>query len=295
MRTCLVVRLPGRRAPAILIESMVIATLVLMSPASTRGESASDAGYVMELRGDWQLYADGKAEQPTGKLHKWQSLPAGSVVRIATPSIEDFITIADPQWRPIIVHKCQPPPACYQPLFLPGPKASDSKSILPLLKEVLYALSSEPNRYSLHRTRGSKVQYLQAEGILPLINGRIDLRDIMHPAEKGVFLITAVSRAEDRKFAQRFEWNPNQARAINSDVTLPGLYDIQSDDAVPLAQIWSARIILCAPSQCPKLNQAFEVAREITAGWHEKVTSGTIHQFLRAYLAELAVTTESKK
>jgi hypothetical protein len=259
-------------------------------------------GHVLDIKGDWYLYRDGAESNKGQKLSRWQDVPPGGVIRIKAPSPDDHISIVDIHLSLLVAKKCAGPNTCYQPIFLP--RDLDDSGVTGKLNSIVTGawnlLWGEPYQQSLYRTRGATP--ILGEGIAPIENHTVDLRELMQHMHKGKYSLVPYQPQvpEDRRTAAiSFDWNPDVGSAISIGDWRPGLYEIGgvdlADRSTPLPTI-SLRVFLCSSSEYPVTSSSFQKVRTLSEKWAEAADQETIHSFLRAYLAEAArMNTEATK
>ncbi|MGA7794449.1 MAG: hypothetical protein WCA19_15555 [Candidatus Acidiferrales bacterium] len=251
-------------------------------------------GHVLDIKGDWYLYPGGADSNEARKLSRWQDVPPGGVIRIKAPSTEDHISIVDIHLNLLVAKKCAGPSTCYQPIFLPRDldESGISGQLNSLLTGAWNLLWGEPYQLSLFRTRG--VTRLLDEGVAPIVNGAVDLRELMQRMPKGKYLLASYQKQvqEGRQAeAISFDWNPEVGSAISIGDRGPGLYEINLTDSAdrftPPTSI-SLRVFLCSSKEYPATSSSFQTVRALSDKWTDAADPETIHTFLRAYLAEVA-------
>lgn len=280
-------RKPRKAGPSLLA---LLSIVIAASPMRAQ----SPIGHVVDLKGDWYLYADSAAGNPTLKLAQWQDVPAGGVIRIQSPSTDNYITVVDPHLNIIAQRKCENLNTCYQPIFLPRTlkETGPADELASLARKAWTLLWGEPYQQSFHRVRG--VAPRLAEGVAPVVNGRVDLREVMQHVPNGRYSLAAYQKqAAKHKHgeATAFDWDPETTTAVSIGNRKPGLYEISSlepaDESLPSAGV-SVRVLLCAPQQYSRALASFQKAQGQTDQWANATAPETIHVFLRAYLTELA-------
>jgi hypothetical protein len=259
-------------------------------------------GHVLDIQGDWYLFPAGADSNESQKLSKWQDVPPGGVIRIKAPSADDHISIVDIHLNILVVRKCAGPNTCYQPIFLPR-DLNDSRvteELNSLLTGAWNLLWGEPYQSSLFRTRG--VTPLLDEGVAPIVNGAVDLRELMQHMPKGRYSLVAYQKqVQEGRRAEpiSFDWNPDVGPAISIGDRTPGIYEISAVDSAdrhtPPPSI-SLLVFLCSSKEYPVTSSSFQRVRALSDKWIDGADPETIHTFLRAYLAEAArMNLETKK
>lgn len=276
---------------AALVLASTLLFILIMAPALF-AENA--IGHVIDIQGDWYLYPGGADTDVSQKLSKWQDVPPGGVIRIKSPSADDHISIVDIHLNMLVVRKCAGANTCYQPIFLP--RDLNDSGVIGELNSVLTGawnlLWGEPYQSSLFRTRG--VTPLLDEGVAPVVNGAVDLRELMDRMPKGKYSLVAYqNQVKEGRRAEpmSFDWNPDVRPVISIGDRAPGLYEISlvnlADQHAPPPNI-SLRLFLCSSTEYTVTSSSFRRVRALSDKWTDAADPETIHTFLRAYLAEVA-------
>ena len=259
---------------------------------AVRSETRPVVGHVLDLSGDWYLYASAAANAESEPLSKWQDLPVRAVVRVKSPTAYDYIRIVDAHLSVMIERSCRDVNKCAQPIYLP--KSADEQAgndaFAQALRQVWSMLAGGDYERSMHRMRD--VAPLFVEAVAPLADGKLDLRDAMHGARKGRYLLATCKQeatcadAGDRSVFLEFDWNPEAPAGVGVGKSPTGLYEISSRETpeqhgLPL----SLRLLGCASGSYPSARDALAKLKTTTDRWQE--TPEVTHSFLRAYLAQL--------
>jgi len=262
--------------------------------AATRSEIRPVVGHVLDLNGDWHLHASSAGDEASGKLSKWQDLPAQGVVRVKSPSADDYITIVDQRLRPLIERACRVVSRCAQPIYLP--KSADAPSgtdaFASALRQVWSLLAGGDYERSMHRVRGAG---RFSEGIAPLRDGRLDLGEAMRGVGRGRYSLSVCEQEascepegnRDARQTVAFDWNPEATKIVTLGDRRPGLYEVSSAAGAPGPRV-SVRILVCAWQSYPAARAAFRETQASAEKWGNAAADETTHAFLRAYLAQLA-------
>ena len=272
---------------------------ILICLATTAASAAAQnvIGHIVDVKGDWYLYPQGAESAQAQKLAKWQDVPAGGVIRISSPTTDDYISIADNHLNILVEKKCVGPNACYEPIFLPRNLSENdfSQSLDSLLPKVWALLWGEPYETSLHRTRGGS---LFNEAIASLMDGQVNLEDLMQPLPKGRYSVAAYDSKSTGPRAETtsFLWGPsNQAPVLP---LAPGLYEISlspGGDGDQLVLNLSVCVLVVHSDMYAGAKAEFQRVQTSTEQWASVASSETIHDFLRAYLSELLTTSGMNK
>jgi len=271
---------PARvRGPAVGIAAILAAAWTSLAPASAQ----NTVGYVLDLSGEWNLYAGGAEDPHAQPIAKWQDLPAGGVLRISTPATTDFVTIADRVGVIFIQKSCRERSDCATPVFLPSAAAAPDGGVT-VLNSVWKLLWGDPYQQSLHRVRG--LTAYMGEGVAQISDGKASLRPIMQSLAKGTYSLA--SYGGQGGVGTPFQWDPASNDPVTVGSEAPGLYEIAlvaPADKAALSKDVSLRVLLCAPPQYNEAATSFDKAKALTASWGSAASRSTVHAFLRAYLA----------
>jgi hypothetical protein len=279
----------------------VILLTILAACSSGRGEEMVPIGRVLDLKGDWHLYPFGADESAARALQKWQDVTAKGVIRSQSPDPADHISIVDSELKILVARNCRVVATCYQPIILPAPpqRGGLTKETLAIVESVWASLWSESYQQSMHRVRGTTGR--MGEGVVPIVDGELDLADSMAGMRSGKYILaphdlSAVIAGTGGGID--FDWKPANTKIVRVGDHKPGLYDI-----VPAAMVDtlyqskgpSVRLLICKMRQCPDALASFQRAQTAAAKWEGAAGEATVHQFLRAFLTELAKTVAAPK
>jgi hypothetical protein len=270
--------------------------LICLVTATSPTVAQNVIGHVLDLKGDWYLYAQGAESDQAQRLAKWQDVPAGGVIRITSPTADDSISIADTHLNILVERKCAGPNACYEPIFLPRSlkETNFSQSLDSLLPKVWALLWGEPYETSLHRTRGGS---LFDEAIAPLMDGQVNLEESMQHLPNGRYSVAAYnSKSTGPRTPISFMWEPSNQAAVLP--LAPGLYEISlspaGDGDQPILNL-SVCVLVVQSDMYPAARAEFQRIRASTERWATVTSAETVHDFLRAYLSELFSTSGMNK
>jgi hypothetical protein len=271
----------------------------LAGMASLHSEARPIIGHVLDFRGDWYLYGAEGGDAQSRKLSKWQELPAGGIVRVKSPAVDNYIVLVDQRLKIFVERSCRAESNCSQPIYLPksSDEISGTDAYAVALRKIWKALLGDPYERSMHRVRGMTSL---SEGIAPIRDGEIDLAEPMRGISKGKYALLAcrqrksceLERNRDSQETLTFDWDP----ALATTVTVgrrghPGLYEVRaSQEPGPSASgvEVSVRILVCGSQSYPPALASFRRLQAITDKWGEAATPETAHSFLRAYLSQVA-------
>lgn len=290
---------PGKSARAILqrraitraCRQLPLTTALLFVIGAIARGATQPVGHVVELNGDWFVYASSRGDASSKKLSKWDEVPAGSVIRAKEPSTNNYLSIVDENAKELLVRLCRPTTNCLQPIYLPettNQPQGTSGIFGQALHQVWNLLAGGEYERSMNRVRGP---LLQTEYVLSAQRGRLDLSEAMRGNFKGQYTLVrcqqeascGLTKSLARPFT--FDWLPDTPN-VSAPARLPtGLYEISladDPDRQDSRQV-SVRILICSAKEADAARLAFAKAVKITESW----SAGSKHAFLRAYLAQL--------
>ena len=278
-------RITFRHALVACVTAALNFSLTLDAQTRTIG-SVSD----IDEHGNWYIYPDANSTQAR-KLAQWHELPAGGVIRSKSPKAGDYIAIVDVNLKPLVAKRCESASSCSEPIYLPREPKEAPNEMSALYRKVLEHLSAEPYEPSMHRTRASGTRF--DEGVVPLVNSRLDLQTVMQHMPPGKYSLApfAAHATPQAKASGAVAFDRASGPTVVSvGNRKPGLYEISlvqaADPDSPIVAA-SVRILVCSSKDHPDLEASFRRAEALTQQWERTASSGA-HAFLRAYLAELA-------
>jgi hypothetical protein len=278
--------------------ALLVLAGILAGPGLARNEAGETIGHVLDLSGDWHVYqSDAGTDGQSRPLTKWQDLPAGGVLRITSPSADDYITIVDLQMKVFVERSCRLVHNCFQPIFLPkvSSELAGTDVFELALRRSWELLSGGTYERSMHRIRGSTP--VLSEGVTQIRNGRIDVGEAMRAAVGGRYALLACGddpgcgMDTNARGRLAFRWNPQRPAPVTAGNRPAGLYEIRSaedSDQADSGSTLSVRILVCAPRSFPLTLAAFQATQSLTDKWGSAASPPTRDTFLRAYLAQLA-------
>lgn len=273
-----------RRTPIAASTLLALLSLVASLQAQQR------AGYVLDLRGNWRL-----DESSSGKLSIGQTLRTGNVIRIEYPAHEDYIVVADSAGKIIASKHCDLVGDCESPIILPRSAKSQGSKWSVLFDSVMGLLLGEPDRYSIHKSRGAEEPL---DRVVRLQNDRIDLGSVLAKKRKRRYYLRLRMIGKERPgFGNSFgptviDWDPNKAALISIANLHAGLYELslldrRDGDSVSTGnKTW---ILVSPQDQYHKAAASFDAAVALTKRWGNKVSADAARSFLRAHLDRLAM------
>jgi len=277
----------ARRVPRWVI--VFFSTLVICSSSVFAQQKA---GFVLEMHGKW---SDGDAQ---GFLKLGQLLPGEVVLSNPSPAEGDRIVVANLRGDIIktvrckegVCRECTESGGCYDPIH-PLPKPADSAgTIFTLFNAVLDLFAEKPERYSVHRVRGTDPAVTKSE-VVRLEANAVDLGSLLENKEKGRYEVQFVSISEKgksgakpRSFESGIIWNPGEKATIVVHGIVPGLYEVLLSRGSSMTTGW---ILLCAAADYQHEADSFEQFARQTDSWGNNVAPATRQAYQRAFLEYL--------
>ena len=255
--------------------------------------SAQDtAGFLLDKQGEWTV------GEKSLRLYKGQSLSGGALLTNAAPTEGDYAVVADLRGEIIktihchygVCRECRESGTCYDPIQ-PLPVLKSPSQVATAAKAVFELFAAKPDRYSVHRVRGSG-SGLEKNGVARLDGYTVDITYFLKDQEKGAYQVHFVSLRENengkRVFApisESVEWSANKKAEIVVEGIQPGLYNIQIRHGGRQSSGW---ILLCSPAAYPTAATYFQKFVRQTDSWESEVTDSTKQAYQRAYLEYLS-------
>ena len=271
--------------PAILLWSGLV---ICASPAFPQQK----VGFVLEMHGKW---TDGDAQ---GFLKLGQMVPGEAILSDPTPAEDDRIVVANLRGDVIktvrckegVCRECTESGACYDPIH-PLPRSADSTgTISTLFNAVLDLFAEKPERYSVHRVRGTDPEVTKSE-VVRLEANTVDLGSLLESKEKGRYEVQFVSISEKVKsgekpqsFESAINWNPAEKAALALHDIVPGLYEVRLYRGSSSTTGW---VLLCAGADYQHAADSFDEFVRQTDSWGKNVTPATKQAYQRAFLEYL--------
>jgi hypothetical protein len=274
------------------------AILIVFSLVTARSTWAQEkVGYILDVHGNWVLAGN------FASLNRGDGVAAGALLRntATKPSDNDRIVVADLKGDVIkrirckssVCNECRDSGTCYDPIQ-PLPQLSPSPSVLRASFEGLMALfSSKPDRYSIHRVRGTTLE----DAVVQLSADRIGLGEVLKDQKKGTYLFTLTkipgssSSVIGKSEHVTLDWEPNRADQIVIHGVRPGLYEAKLDAGEFSKSFW---ILLVGTESYGQLDGQLRRMSAQMETWGDDVPSDVKLSFRRAYLAYLAKQMEAK-
>lgn len=275
----------------LLLRSAIVVLLGITSTASL-AQKPQKVGYVLEMVGAWNL---SDSPQP---LSLGQQLAGGALLSNPSPADGDHVVIANlrgeiiktVRCKSVTCKECRDTANC-EDRIKPLPVATDQTGILSaIFQAVMDLFSSKPDRYSIHRARGTNFT-LNADAVLLLEGSNVDVRSVLRDQEKGDYTLQFYFLSKSNMAANGWvsediplRWDP--AMPVNVDVAgiAPGLYRLSVTHNEDISTAW---VLLSEQSDYPRLSVEYEKAVAETGHWGEAVSPQTKRSYLRAYLEYL--------
>lgn len=266
---------------------------ILLAGSGPSASAQQRVGYVLQMEGTWML--DG-ASQPLGM---GQALPGGALLLNAAPRDEDNIVVADLKGEIIktvrcksgACKECHESAGCHDPIR-PLPDAEDKTTMFgTMLDAVLELFTGKPDRYSIHRVRGSESAG-RRDGVARLDGSTVDVSYFMEGQEGGPYELQFVSLARMSGNGKAWNsnpininWNPGENAPLVLKGIQPGLYRLSFERKGAQVSAW---VLLCDSDTYPSAAASFEEFAKQMNMWGDGVTQDTKKSYQRAYLDYLA-------
>lgn len=277
---------------AVCILSACVSFMVCIS---SRVRAQEHVGRVSLAHGKW--YLDG---QPSRTIATASSLPAGGIVRIQEPSVDDFIVIVYADNKVVKV-LCRMQGACQQPILLPrAVRRGIWDNLLGQGWDVIWSrLGRNHKKYVVHmsRTAGDLAPGELSEVVVINDAGRITLGAMFGKMPAGTYHARVNRLSPPAAGSQReathapfvVKWNTSADHTTRVSGLHPGLYELEllkdpnTENETILADAW----FLVVPSERRSQADAFDEAVKLSAQWGTENVGGA-RSFLRAYLEYLS-------
>jgi hypothetical protein len=279
-----------RHRKRLVCSAFIFWTVMALSGAPVFAQQ--NVGFVLDLHGKW---TDGDGQ---GFLKLGQLLPGEAVLSNPSPAENDRIIVANLRGDIIktvrckegVCRECTESGACYDPIH-PLPKAGDSTgTISTLFNAVLDLFAEKPERYSLHRVRGTDPERTKSE-VVRLDANAVDLGPLLEGKEKGRYEVQFVSISKNvrsggkpQSFESGINWNPGEKAALVLHGIVPGLYEVLLNRGSSTTTGW---ILLCAGADYQPAADSFEEFVRRTDSWGSNITPATRQAYQRAFLEYL--------
>jgi hypothetical protein len=270
---------------------IAIVTILIGCPPSILAQRT--VGYVLEMQGEWTI--GGSA---TG-LSMGQPVKEGVVLANPNPAAGDHIVVANLQGEIIriircrsgVCRECRESGACYDPIQ-PLPITTDSTStISTAFKAIAELFVGKPDRYSVHRVRGSGFA-IARNGIVRMDGSTVDVNDFFRDQGQGSYEVQFVPLSGETSGANDLKSKPNQLiRSPEGKTVLAveglhaGLYEMRVTRGDMTS---SASVLVCDAVSYPNTAASFQAFVQKTDSWGTSVSEATRQTYQRAFLEYLA-------
>lgn len=246
-------------------------------------------GFVLEMHGKW---IDG---DPQRFLKLGELLPGEALLSNPSPAENDSITIADLRGKVIktircksaVCRECTELGACYDPIH-PLPKSVDSAgAVSTLLNAVLDLFAEKPERYSIHRVRGTDPDAAPSE-VIRLDGNAVDLGLLLQGMEKGRYQVQFLPISQKEKSGEtrqplkgEINWNPVERTPLALPGLVPDLYEIFLYHGSSTTTAW---VLVCSGVDYQRTLDSFDEFVRQTDSWGTDVTPATKQAYQRAFL-----------
>jgi hypothetical protein len=249
-------------------------------------------GFVLEMHGKW---TDG---DPRRFLKLGELLPGEAVLSNTSSAENDSITVADLHGRIIktircknaVCRECTESGACYDPIH-PLPKSADSNGTLStLLNAVLDLFTEKPERYSIHRVRGTDPEVAPSE-VIRLDGNSLDVGLLFQGKEKGRYEVQFLPISQREKSGQKrqplkgeINWNPGEPTPFALPGLVPDLYEVFLYRGSSPTTAW---VLVSSGTDYQRALDSFDEFVRQTDSWGKDVTPATKQAYQRAFLEYL--------
>jgi hypothetical protein len=158
-----------------------------------------------------------------------------------------------------------------------------------VLNAVLELFAEKPERYSVHRIRGTEPEVTKSE-VVQLEGSTVDLGSMLVGKETGRYKVQFVPLSEKatrstelQSLQGEINWNPGQTAVMALGGIQPGLYEVRVYRGTMISTAW---VLLCA-AECETSVVSFKEFARQTESWGRNVTQETKQAYQRAYLEYL--------
>ncbi len=255
----------------VLLRSRTWAVLLLaLVPMGVARAAESDAGFVLDIVGTWQLEGSGDKKIAAG-----DTLPAGGVIVPKPRTAKSRIVVC---------------------LFTGEAKTYANRTTLPkrpepsLVSRMLRSVSGHYHGGIVHAiSRGEDLH----EAVLPLADGKLELTVLMRGLPAGRYLLEFSPPGDDSDEAARHvlaaNWRPETKLEVAAQDVGPGLHLVRLLNGRTREPTGAEALVLVAGSkQYAAARKAFDEVEDVTRSWDEEVRKLASVGTLRACLESLA-------
>lgn len=250
--------------------------------------------YVLDMKGHWFL--EGQSPEV---LKASQKLPAKGVIRIISPTKDDYLVVAKLNGDVFIRLSCNPIENCQRVVLLPGDSDSQKSAVGIIFEAAMELLFGSPYRYSVHRTRENN--HTLREAVVSLDHGKADLSYSFIQMPKGSYSVTLKNLTLTKNQAISsltvgpavLDWIPGNTATLTNLRLSPGVWELsvrRTDEDPYLVSPNISWILLVDKAHFEAIHHDFDSVVAATENWAKAVTPEAKRQVLRASLDHLAQT-----
>jgi len=279
------------------LASGLITILVILVGSAFFVRAQQEVGYVLEKEGKWT--ARGAVEG----VNMGQPLAGGTLLTNSSPTDNDHIVVANLRGEIVktircrsgVCRECRESGACYDPIQ-PLPILSDSTGALSTaFKAVSELFAGKPDRYSIHRVRGSG-NVITKNGIVRFDGSAIDVSNFLEGEDQGLyevqfFPLSAEGNAiqEPKSHSTSLNWSPAGKATLAVAGVHPGLYEMRITHGNESSSVW---VLVCSSAFYVTSAASFQAFVHQTDSWGANVSQATKQAYQRAFLEYLASRSE---
>jgi len=246
-------------------------------------------GSVYKLQGNW--YREGRSRLLTSN----ENLPAGSVIRIQSPSRLDFIVFLFTNGE-VLEKRCSRG-ECDQPIQLPHYVQKRTSFWTVIIEPAVRMFRRNPGKYSVHMPKSGAGELKDA--VVETRNGSADLAAVFGEMPKGAYTVRLERKANPGQASRKslgapttVQWDPSGPSQVPFSGLRTGIYEVrllekQANNSYLPTPV-SAWVLVSRPNRFEQTLSSFREALRLTSAWDTKMDQDSIRGFLRAYLDHLA-------
>lgn len=244
-------------------------------------------GYVLEMQGKWTI--SGTSEN----LNLGQSIVGGTLLMNFSPVDGDRIVIANLQGEIVktircksgVCRECRESGACYDPVHPLPNKPESASTVTTAFNAVLELFANKPDRYSVHRVRGS-VAAIAKNGVVRFDSSEIEASDFLDGQEKGSYEFQFIPLSGEgsgtralKSNLNPFNWTPGQKASLAIEGIHAGLYEVRIAHGGETSSGW---VLMCNPASYSSSDASFQAFKSQTDSWGASVSQATKQAYQRA-------------
>jgi len=280
------------------IASGLMTLLLIFVGSAFSVRAQQEVGYVLEMEGKWT--ARGAIES----VNMGQPLAGGTLLTNPNPTDNDHIVVANLRGEIVktircrsgVCRECRESGACYDPIQ-PLPIVSDSTStVSSVFKAVSELFAGKPDRYSIHRVRGSGFVATR-NGILRFDDSAVDVSNFLEGEDQGLYEVQFFPLSGESSGTKELNsnptplnWRPGGKTALVVAGVHPGLYEMRITHGNEISSAW---VLVCNSASYLTSTASFQAFVHQTDSWGANVTQGTKQAYQRAFLEYLVSGPES--